>query len=58
MRQAHVVDISNARSQINSIENDSERTDESKEETLGLLRESLSFAEKQLNDIDQEIDRL
>ena len=58
MRQAHVADISNAQSQINSIETDSERNAESKEEILGLLRESLNFAEKQLKDIDQEIERL
>ncbi|MCK5116822.1 MAG: hypothetical protein KAR44_09500 [Candidatus Aegiribacteria sp.] len=58
MRQAHVADISKARSQINFIETDSERNAESKEEILVLLRESLSFAEKQLNDIDQEIERL
>ena len=58
MRHAHVADISNARSQINSIETDTERNAESKEEILGLLRESLNFAEKQLEDIDQEIERL
>ena len=58
MRQAHVADISNSRSHINFIETDSERNAESKAEILGLLREGLSLLEKQLNDIDQEIERL